>query len=145
MHLARACLLGAFAHGAFLHLGDARGHRDDHTRSAHGAAVVVNLADEMPQHRLRHLKVGDHAVLQRADGGDAAGRAAQHAFRVITHGHHLVGAGFDRHHRRFPQYDSVIFDINQRVCGSEVDANVFCDKTKKSAKPEHEFVKSMKG
>src|ERR1700732_5120335 len=53
-----------------------RGHADDHARVR--PAVLVHLLDEVAQHLLGHVEVGDDAVLQRPDRLDRAGRAAQH-------------------------------------------------------------------
>jgi hypothetical protein len=54
------------------------------------AAPVVHLADEMLDHLLRHLEIGDHAVAQRADGLDVAGRAAEHQLGLVAHGQDLL-------------------------------------------------------
>ena len=69
--------------GALLDLGDAGGHADHDPglEQADGG----HLADELPEHPLRHVVVGDDAVPQRADGDDVAGGAAQH----------LLGLGAD--------------------------------------------------
>jgi hypothetical protein len=52
VHLAGAGALGALAHGALLHLGDAEGHADDDA-GLHQRAAVVHLADEVPEHGAR--------------------------------------------------------------------------------------------
>ena len=89
--LARAGRQRGLPDGALLDLGDARGNAIDDAR-AHQRATVVRLADEVAQHRLGDLEVGDHAVLHRADGDDVAGRAAEHLLGLLADREHLVGA-----------------------------------------------------
>jgi hypothetical protein len=47
---------------------------------------VVHLLDEVAEHLLADLEVGDDAVLQRPDGLDVAGRAADHPLGLGAHG-----------------------------------------------------------
>jgi hypothetical protein len=56
------------------------GHADDH--AGLGEPALVHLLDEVAQHLLADLEVGDHAVLQRPDGLDVRRRAADHALRL---------------------------------------------------------------
>ena len=51
------------------------GHADDHPRMR--PAVLVDLLDEVPEHLLGDLEVGDHAVLQRPDRLDRARASAR--------------------------------------------------------------------
>src|SRR6201999_464793 len=74
---ASAGALGGVEHGALFDGGDAGGDGDDDAR-ADEVLAAVNAADEVAEHRLGDLEVGDHAVLERADGGDGAGRLAEH-------------------------------------------------------------------
>ena len=43
--------------------------------------LLVHLVDEVAQHLLADLEVGDDAVLQRPDGLDVSRRATDHALR----------------------------------------------------------------
>jgi hypothetical protein len=53
----------------------------------------VRLLDEVAEHRLGDLEVGDDAVLHRADGlDDAARRAAEHLLGLAPDGEHLLDA-----------------------------------------------------
>src|ERR687890_160658 len=63
-------------------------------------AVLVHLLDEVAEHLLRHVEVGDDAVLQRADGLDRARRAAEHPLGLDAHGMDLAGARVDGDDRR---------------------------------------------
>ena len=51
--------------GSLLDAGDARRDADDDSRV--GEAVLVDLLDEVAEHLLRDVEVGDDAVLERAD------------------------------------------------------------------------------
>src|SRR3954468_13066573 len=81
---------------ALLDAGHARGHADDDARVR--PAVLVHLLDEVAQHLLGHVEVGDHAVLQRPDGLDRAGRAAEHPLGLDADGMHLPRPRVDRDH-----------------------------------------------
>src|SRR5258708_7940857 len=72
--LAGAGVRGGFLHGALLDLGDAARNGDDDA-GRHDLGIVVHLLDEVAEHRLGDVEVGDDAVLHRADGGDVAGGA----------------------------------------------------------------------
>ena len=78
--LAGARELGRLLHRAALDAGDARRDADDHARLR--PLALVHPLDEVAEHLLADVEVGDHAVLQRADGLDVAGRAAEHALRL---------------------------------------------------------------
>jgi len=50
---------------------------------------VVHFADEMLDHFLRHLEIGDDAVAQRPDRLDISRGAADHQFRLLSDGEDL--------------------------------------------------------
>ena len=76
---------GGVLHRSFLHLGDTGGD-GDHDPRADAETVAVNFFNEVTQHGLRHIEVGNDAVFHRTDGGDIAGGATQHAFGIGTDG-----------------------------------------------------------
>ena len=86
----------------------------------------MHLADEMLDHLLRHLEIGDHAVPQRPDGGDVARGAAEHQLGLLAHRQHLLAAADigDGDHRRLVQHDAPTLHVDQRVRGAEVDGHV---------------------
>ena len=90
------------------------------------AAAVMHLADEMLDHLLRHFEIGDDAVPQRADGLDIARGTAQHLLGFLTHGQHMFAAFYvgDGDDRGLRQHDAAAFDIDQRVCRTEVNRHV---------------------
>jgi hypothetical protein len=75
---------GGFDDGALFHFGDARWNADHHTRAGKGAPVM-HAADEVVQHALRDVEVGDDAVFERANGDDVTGRAAHHLLGGFAH------------------------------------------------------------
>ena len=121
---------GGVLDGALFHLGDAGGNRDDDAgRSAERATRY--FANEVTEHRLGDVEIGDHAVFHGADGGDIAGGAAEHLFGLIANGADLAGHGIEGDHRRLAEDDTFIFDVNERVGGAEVDADVVGEITEK--------------
>src|SRR5690606_28739496 len=118
--LAGAGTLGGVEHGALLDGGDAGGDGDDDAGAVE-AGLAVHLADEVGEHRLGDLEVGDHAVLEGADGGDGAGGLAQHLLGHPAHGvavgEDLVGALPDGDHGGLVQDDALAPDRNQGVAG----------------------------
>jgi hypothetical protein len=86
--------------------------------------VLVDLLDEVTEHLLGHLEVGDHAVLEGTDRGDRAGRAPEHPLRLDADRVDLAAARVDRHHRGLRENDPTPPDIHQGVRGSEVDRHV---------------------
>ena len=123
INFARSGVRGRILDRAFFHLGDARRNGNDHARTHH-AASAVRFADEVREHGLGDLEVGDDAVLERADGDDVARGAAEHALGLVPDGEDFVGAGLDGYNRRFAQDDALIADVDQRVGGAEIDPDV---------------------
>ena len=75
---------------ALLDVRDPRRRAHHHARMREAAAV--DPADEVPQHLLGHLEVGDHAVAQGPDRRDRRRRAADHPLGVVADGVHLARA-----------------------------------------------------
>ena len=57
-----------------------------------------DAADEMAQHLLGRLEIGDHAVSERPCRLDVCGRAPDHLPRLRADGLHLAGTLVDRDH-----------------------------------------------
>jgi hypothetical protein len=125
IRLARAGGDGGVVDGALLYLGDAAGHADDDARPGEGHEhLLVGLVDEVLEHRLGDLELGDDAVAQGADGDDVAGGAADHLARLGADGQRPAGALVDRHPRRFVDDDALIAHGHQCVGRTQVDADV---------------------
>src|SRR5208282_688699 len=130
-----ASTFSRFSDRAPLYRGRARGHTDDDLRRGE-ASAVVRLADEMLDHFLRYLEIGDDAVAQRPDGLNVARSAAEHQFCFLADGKDLFPAADagDRHHRWLVQHDTAPFHVDDGVCRAEVDRHVGRQKTKHSSK-----------
>src|ERR1043165_7049822 len=93
--------------GGVLGGGGGGGHADHDLRMGE-AAAVVNLRDEVLDHRLGDFEVGDDAVAQGADRLNVAGRAAQHHLGFLADREHLALAALRRegNDRRLIQDDA---------------------------------------
>jgi hypothetical protein len=87
-------------------------------------AVLVHLLDEVAEHLLGDVEVGDDAVLERADRGDRAGRAPEHALGLDPDRVDVTGALVDRDDRGFGEDDAAPAHVDERVGGAEVDGHV---------------------
>ena len=89
---------------------------------------VVDLPDEVAQHGLGDLEIGDDPVLHGADGHDVARGAAQHHLGFLAHGQHPVAG--PRSFLRTATTEGSLrtmpfpFDIDQGVGGAQVDGQV---------------------
>src|SRR5260370_21132144 len=79
-------------------IGDLRGNTDDDARPDPDVPVVRFL-DEVGQHLLGDLEVGDDAVLHRLDRHDVARRAPEHLLRVLADRLDAAVDLVDRHDR----------------------------------------------
>ena len=87
----------------------------------------MHLLDEVAEHALGGVEVGDDAVLERADGHDVARRAANHLFGLGTHREDSSGVVVDRDDTRLVEHDAAPTHVDQRVGGTEVDGHVTAD------------------
>ena len=98
------------------------GHADHHPRMR--PAVLVHLLDEVAEHLLGDVEVGDDAVLERPDGGDGARCAAQHPLGLGADGVDLARARVDGHDRRLREDDAPPSHVDEGVGGAQVDGHV---------------------
>ena len=86
----------------------------------------MHLVDEVLDHLLGDIDVGDDAVAQRADGLDLVGGLAHHQLGVFADRLDLLHAvdGLDGDDRRFIEDDAAAADIHERIGGPEVDRHV---------------------
>ena len=82
--------------------------------------------NEMLEHLLGDLEVGDNAVLQGADSGDVAGGAAEHALGLGTYRFDSLDAivETDRHHRGLIQYNSLVAHVDKSVRCAQIDGEI---------------------
>ena len=93
-------------------------------RGPHPHVAVVRLLDEVGQHLLGDLEVGDHAVLHRLDGHDVARRAAEHLLGLLADGLDAAVHLVDGDDRGFVDDDALAARVDARVGGAEVDGQV---------------------
>src|SRR5205823_11446007 len=86
-----ACAFRRFLDRPPLYRSRARRHADNDLGRGE-AAPVVHLADEMLDHFLRHLEIGDDAIAQRTDRLNIARGAAEHQFCLLADRKHLFSA-----------------------------------------------------
>ncbi len=115
--------VGAVLDGALFDLRDFRRHADDDARADPDVAVV-RLLDEVGQHLLGDVEVGDDAVLHRLDGDDVAGRAAQHVLGVFADGFDAAVDLVDGHDRGLVDHDALAACVDAGVGRAEVDGEV---------------------
>ena len=118
-----ACGDRRLLHGALLDAGDAGRHAHDDPRLGEEPAFVHAL-DEVPQHLLRDVEVGDHAVLEGPHRLDVRGGAADHPFGFGSHGQDGSSKGVERDDGRLVQDDTATTHVHQRVRRPEVDRHV---------------------
>jgi hypothetical protein len=106
--LPRARRQDRLANGALFHGRRAVGDADDDLGLGEGRALV-DLADEVLDHLLGHVEIGNDPVAHGADGLDRAGRPAQHQLGVLAEGQRLLQAVLDLvgDDRRLVQHDAL--------------------------------------
>ena len=141
-HLARARIAGGVADRAAFHLGRARGHADHDLGPARELAGAVHLLDEMLDHLLGDVDVGDDAVAKRSDRLDGAGSLAHHQLGVVADRLDALDPvqRLDRDHRRLVQHDAATADIDHRVRGAEVDRHVVAHEFEEAGKSHRALV-----
>ena len=119
---ARACGAGRLVDRAALDIGDPARHAEHDPRE--GEAAAARPGDEVAQHLLGDLEVGDHAVPQGSDRSDRSGRPADHPLGLGADRVHAARLLGDRDHRRLEQHDPAPADEHERVRRAEVDRHV---------------------
>jgi len=112
-----------------LHIGDAAGHGDDEPGLGEGVAAV-HLLDEVAQHLLGDVELGDDPVGERADRDDVTGRSPDHLFGLRPHRDDLPRSGVDRDHGRLVEDDATVTDVHEGVRRAEVDRHVAAEEPK---------------
>src|SRR5262249_6555819 len=114
VNLARLCAVSRVHDGALFYLGNFR--RDtNHDARMHHHLAVVRLLNEVVQHLLGDLEVGDYTVFHRLDGHDIAGRAAQHLFGFLADGFDFACVFVDGDDRWLVDDDALALGVDQRV------------------------------
>jgi hypothetical protein len=122
---------------AALDRGRTRRHADHDFGEAREAALAVHLLDEVLDHLLGDIDVGDDAVAQRADRLDLVGRLAHHQLGVVADRLDALDAvdRLDGDHRRLVQHNAAAADVYHRVGGAEIDRHVLARNLRKLNTP----------
>ena len=104
-------------------MGDLGGNADDDPRTD-PLLAVVRLLDEVLEHLLRHLKVGDHPILHWTNRDDIPWSSAQHLLGLVPHGFDFLGDLVDGDDRRLGDDDPSPTGIDECVGGSEIDREI---------------------
>ena len=121
-----AGLVAGLLDRALLHRGDPARHADDHPGLGEVAAPV-HQRDEVPQHLLGRLEVGDHAVLERPDHRDLLRGPPDHPLGVVPDRDELAGGLVDRDDARLVDQHALAADVDERVGGAQVHGHVTAD------------------
>ena len=141
--LSRSGREGGLLDRALLDARHAGGHADDDPWVRE--PVLVDLLDEVTEHLLRDVEVGDDPVLQRPDRRDRARSAPEHALGLDADGVHLAGALVDRDDRGLGQHDPASTNVDEGIRGAEVDGHVAAAETGEGLEPGHEGTESTCG
>ena len=84
----------------------------------------MHLLDEVAQHLLAHLEVGNDAVFEGPNGLNMIRRAANHALGFETNSDGSTVVGVNRDDRRLVKHNPLATHINQCVRRTEVDRKI---------------------
>jgi hypothetical protein len=87
----------------------------------------VNALDEVAEHGLRDVEIGDDAALHGPDGLDVSGRLAEHELRLGADGEHFLetaGVAVNGHDRGLAQDDPFAPHIDKGIRRAEVDGEI---------------------
>jgi hypothetical protein len=131
--LAGARRVRRFLHRALLDAGDPGRDAHHDAGAAHQVAAAVHLADEVAQHPLGGVEVGDDAVLQRADRDDVRRGSTDHPLGLDAYREDLSGVGVGGDDGRLVEDDAASAHVDERVGGAEVDRHVTAEKGQRRA------------
>ena len=127
--LRRARAVRGFPDCTPFNLGRPARHADDDARRRRKHARRMHHPDELLDHLLGDVEVGDHAVFHRADRFNVARHLAEHLLGFLAdrqNGFFAIRAAFltNRHDRRFVKDDALAAHVDQRVRGTEIDRQI---------------------
>jgi len=74
---------------------------------------MKTFLDEIAEHCLGDIKVGNDAIFHWANGFDVGRGTGEHRLGFAAHGEHVLGAGLDGDHGGFAHDDAAVFQKNQ--------------------------------
>ena len=96
--------------------------------------LEMHLADEVVEHHLDRVEVGDDAVLERAHRDDAFGRLADHRLAFDADRERALGFGVDRDNGGFGDDDAFPAHVDEGVGSAEIDAEVPAEEPEEGGK-----------
>jgi hypothetical protein len=84
----------------------------------------MRLLDEVAEHLLGRLEIGDHPITHGPDRGDAARRAPEHLLRLAANRFDLVADVVDGHDGGFIQDDAGTARKDAGIGRTEIDRQV---------------------
>jgi CheY-like chemotaxis protein len=112
------------AHRALLDLRDL-GWDGEHDAWMDQALTAMDLPDEVVQHLLRDIEVGDDPVSQGTEDADRARGPAQHGLGLLADCQQRVIGLADGHDRGLVEDNALAADVDERVGRAEIDGEVF--------------------
>jgi hypothetical protein len=85
---------------------------------------LVCLVNEVVQHSLGNLEIGNYPVPERFDRHNIRRRSAQHLFSLIADGLYLSRLSVKGYDRRFINDNAFAIGVNQCVRRAEIDGQV---------------------
>ncbi len=116
----RPRVLRRVGNGPPFDLGDSGRDTDDYP-GAYEETLLLRFPDELTQHHLGDLEIGDDTVLHGPHRYDMIRGLPQHRLGLRSDRVDLLGLLIDRDDRGFVQHDAVALDVDQRVGRPEID------------------------
>ena len=117
--LAGAGVERGIVNGALFDFSDAAGDADDDAGARDAEAVtLVHSANEVVQHALGDVEVGDDAVFEGANRDDVRGGTTDHALGLGADCQHLLGHAVDRYNRGLVDDNAATLDHDKSVGGT---------------------------
>ena len=91
--------------------------------------AFVGSFDEVLEHFLGDVKIGNHPIFHGFDGHYVAGSPAQHFLGLMANGFYLSGVSIDGNNGGFVDDDSLSAGVNQCVGSAEIDGKVIGEET----------------
>src|SRR5208282_2316300 len=99
------------------------GHSDDDARM-HQHLAAVRFLDEIVEHALGDLEVGDDAVLHGPDRDYISGSPPEHLFSFFADGFHFAGGLTDGDYGRLVYDNSLTLGVYQGVGGTKINGEI---------------------
>ena len=85
---------------------------------------MMDLLDEVAQHRFGDFKISDDAILHGPNGHDISRRASEHPFGFVANGQDVCGARLNRDHGGFAKHNSSVSYVHEGIGCTQVYPNV---------------------